>query len=179
MSTKGSKGKGKSRGGGGISSQSRRSRSRNTTPASGSAFSTADTLNSSDFPAAPTPTSKVTYDGLFERLNLSDNSGIPTSHTLDALRQELVVLQEKARLRSQNAGKSLRIMQGRIAERREREKEELAVRESERKAIEDAERKEKIKMKKRKAEPDHKRPMAVGAHAPATQGPSGMSSSCW
>ncbi|KAA8910790.1 histone acetyltransferases subunit 3-domain-containing protein [Sphaerosporella brunnea] len=171
MSTKGAKGKGKSRGGSGgsgMTSQGRRSRSRNTTPASGSAVS-ADTLGS-DFPL-PSLSAKVTYDDLFERLKLSDNPGIPSSTTLDALRQELMVLKDHAQLRSQNADKALRIMQRRIAERREREKEELVVRENERKAIEDAERREKIKMKKRKSESDHKRPLAVGAHAPTSQGP--------
>ncbi|KAI5850684.1 histone acetyltransferases subunit 3-domain-containing protein [Tricharina praecox] len=171
MSAKGAKGKGKSRGGGGMNAQGRRSLSRNTTPASGSAFS-GDTI-SSEFPV-PSSTSfssRRTYDDLFERLNLSENPSIPNSGTLVALRQELGVLKDFATERLQSSKKALFAMKARREERAAREKAELAERESERKAVEDAEKKEKIKLKKRKAEPEHKRPLAVGAHQVTGQGP--------
>jgi transcriptional adapter 3 len=148
-----------------MSSQGRRSRSRNTTPASGSAFS-ADTL-SSDF--AGSSSAKVTYEDLFERLHLSDNPGIPSSATLVTLRQELDVLKNNATARGENTDKALLVFQGKMKERKARD--EAAQQERDRKAIEDAERREKIKQKKRKAEPEHKRPLAVGAHQPTGQGP--------
>ena len=188
MSTKGSKGKGKSRSGGGSGgsgggsggsgsggggmSQGRRSRSRNTTPASGSAFSSAETM-SSDYAGAGAPASaaaeKVTYEDLFERLHLSDNPGIPTSATLIGLGHELGVLKEAALARSQHADKALRMLQGKMETRRARDLAAQA--EKDRRAAEDAERRERIKLKKRKAESDHARPVAVGAHQATAPGP--------
>ena len=185
MSTEGSKGKGKSRSGGGggsggsgsISgggsgmSQGRRLRSRNTMPASGPAFSSAETLSSDCAGTdAPTPAAeKVTYEVLFERLHLSDNPGIPTSATLIGLGHELGVLKEVALARHQHANKALRMLQGKMETRRARD---LAVQAEEgRRAAEDAERHERIRLKKRKAESDHARPVAIGAHQATAQGP--------
>ena len=185
MSTTDSKGKGKSRsdggggGGSGVSgsssgggmSQGRRSRSRNTTQASGPAFSSAETL-SSDHAGTGAPASaaeKVTYELLFERLHLSDNLGVPTSATLIGLGHELGVLKEAALARCQHADEAMLMLQGKIETRRARD---LAVQvEEDRRTAEDAERRERIRLKKRKAESDHARPVAIGAHQATAQGP--------
>jgi len=82
------------------------------------------------------------------------------------------LLKDSATERSQSSEKALLAMKARREERAAREKAELAERESERKAVEDAEKKERMKFKKRKAEPEHKRPLAVGAHQVTGQGPS-------
>jgi hypothetical protein len=157
MSTPSAKGKGKSRG---MSSQSRRSHSRNTTPASGSTYG--DTLPS-DYPSSSI--GKIDYEDVFERLDLANNPGIPSSASLHTLKQELTSLREAALTRSSAAEKSMRAFIGKA-----RDREELQM-SRDKKVLEDAERKEKIKLKKRKAEPEHKRPLAVGAHQATGQGP--------
>ena len=162
MSTKGAKGKGKSRGGG-MSSQSHRSQhSRNSTPASGSAFS-AETV-SSDLSGS------VSYADISERLSLADNPSIPSAATLAHLGADLKTLHDQAKVRSQVSDKAMRKTQGRLEAQKARD--EVALAEKERKAaVEDLERKERVKLKKRKNDPDHKRPHAVGAHQPTGQGP--------
>ncbi|KAI5815356.1 histone acetyltransferases subunit 3-domain-containing protein [Pyronema omphalodes] len=157
MSTPSAKGKGKSRG---MSSQSRRSHSRNTTPASGSTYG--DTLPS-DYPSSSI--GKIDYEDVFERLDLANNPGIPSSASLHTLKQELTSLKEAAYTRSAAAEKSMRAFMGKA---KDREESQIS---RDKKVLEDAERKEKIKLKKRKAEPEHKRPLAVGAHQATGQGP--------
>jgi hypothetical protein len=171
MFTKGAKGKARSRGGAGMNAQDPRSRSFNTTPPSGSAFSS-DTISDYPLPSSPSVSSPRTYDDLFERFNLSENRSIPNSGTLGALRQRLIMLKDSAAERSQDSQKELLALKGRREEHAAREEAELVERESKRKATEDAEEEERMEFKKRKGEPEHKKPPPGGAPQVMGQGPS-------
>ena len=113
--------------------------------------------------------SKVSYETSSERLKLSDDPDIPTSATLIGLGYELDVLRVVALARSQHAEKALQILQGKMEVRRssslEAEQEKGCL------AVEDAEPRERIGAKKRKAEPNHARLVAVGARHAIVQGP--------
>lgn len=114
---------------------------------------------------------RVTYEDLFDRLNLSNNPGIPTSTALQALDVDLKTLRENARTRHLAADKALRTVLSRL----EQQKNRADALEQEKK--DEQERRDRIivtKFKKRKAESDHKRPLAVGAHQPTNQDGKGV-----
>lgn len=186
MSGKGGKGKGKTRGGGpGGASSQRRSRSRNTTPASTSAFSEITHLSSEPL--------RVNYDEVLDKYvnnSSSDSlSAIPTSTHLSSLLSDLRSLDSNAKGRSGVCDRALRELSSKIEakkiEERERaamEAEQLAKKrkaaeeeeeERERKEARDKVKEESHRKKKeKKSAGDGKRPLAVGAHQPADQGPS-------
>lgn len=186
MSGKGGKGKGKTRGGGpGGASSQRRSRSRNTTPASTSAFSEITHLS-----AEPLSNLRVNYDEVLEKYvnnSSSDSSSIPTSTNLSSLRSDLLNLDSNAKGRSRVCDKTLRELSSKIEQKKIEEQEretrmEQEQQERKRKAAEDEEERErkaerdkvkedKDRRKKEKKSGDGKRPLAVGAHQPADQGP--------
>lgn len=113
--------------------------------------------------------SKVSYETLSERLKLSDDPDIPTSATLIDLGYELDVLRVVALARSQHAEKALQILQGKMEVRRSGSL--AAEQEKGCPTVEYAEPRERIGAKKRKAEPNHARLVAVGVCQVIVQGP--------
>ncbi|TGZ83146.1 hypothetical protein EX30DRAFT_317159 [Ascodesmis nigricans] len=140
------------------SNSQRRSRSRNTTPAS--AFS-ADTSMSLDF-AAP---SRIIYEDLMDKFNISDSSSIPSSSALSSLKSDLQKLEQHAREKSKTYDQKLRELHNKIEAKRS-ENTRIDIDDRRRSAVEE-DRKDKLLVKKKKrseSSSDNKRPPAVGAH---------------